>query len=131
VTLMPSEMIEFSSELLVWLVLGVLCFSLAANTGAVTFQASLQYQLHVLAGFVADNVNIAGSRRVEVTIHLPDSLDGHTYTIRTQAYTAEVESESLRATRGTRYPMSAQVLQPGRSYLIRTSDTIAFNEVDR
>lgn len=130
-TLMPSEMVEFSSELLVWLVLGVLCFSLAANTGVVTFQASLQHRLHALAGFVTDNVNIAGSRRVEVTIHLPDNLDGHTYAIRTQAHTTEVESEGLRATSGTRYPMSGQVLQPGRSYLIRMGDAIAFNEVGR
>jgi len=128
---MPSEMVEFSSELLVWLVLGILCLSLAANTGAATFRTSLQYRLQVLAGFVADNVNIAGSRRVEVTIHLPDSLDGHVYAVRTQAYAIEVESESLRATSETKYPTSRQALQPGRSYLIRTGDAIAFHEVGR
>jgi len=122
-------MTEFTSELVVWLVLGLLSMNLAANMGVISSRINLQSQLQVLARYVADNANIVGSRMVEVSIRLPDSLDGHIYAVRAGTYTILAESEGLRATQNTRYLMSEQTLDPGRSYSIRAGDTITFRVV--
>ncbi len=127
---MPSELLDFTGEMVVWLILGAVLFAQVSNLGSETFHVSSQAALATIARHVAVTINVVGSRRVEIRLVLPRMSIVGVYKIIVSGNRVLVESSRDSVSCLALYPCVPQTLELNCHYLVRFSGSqVVFEEV--
>jgi len=119
---LPSELIETASEILIWALVGLLLLSNFTELGIGTLQVSSDATFSTIGRYIADTVNIVGSRRVEVTIELPRAGLTGLYTVSLSGKSIAVKSRRGSIYCMALYPSVSVVLESGHRYVVRPGE---------
>jgi len=127
--MMPTESIEFSFELMIWAVLGVILMVCVISVTAYNLNSNKFQALNSTAYYISQNVNIAASRNVQVYIKLPDKIAGTTYNVCIYRKNVILSMDETETSKQTLFPMVTTTLTPGKSYiLIPQAGIVLFQE---
>jgi len=110
--------------------LGVILMAVTINAGMGRLQSNLLTSLDCISVYITQNVNIATSRNVQLTIKLPNNINGVLYEVKIHSKEITVESLGLKASKQSSFPMEETILSAGKCYRItQNQQLIRFTEV--
>jgi len=125
---LPSELLDFTGELVIWLILGMLLLAQFSELGLETFHVSSRGALAVIARHITATINIVGSRRVEIRLDLPMMNIVGVYKVVVSGRMVLVESNRDSVSCLSLYPCISKTLESSHHYLVRFSEGRIFFE---
>jgi len=126
---LPSELLDLTSEIVVWLILGIVLLAHFSELGTESFHVSSRMSIATIAGHIATVVNIVGSRRVDVCVDLPRMSIVGGYRVILSGRSIFVESNRDSVSCLALYPCISKILESDHQYLARFSGgRVAFEE---
>jgi hypothetical protein len=123
---MPTETVEFSFELIIWAFLGIILMTCIFNVASAKLDSNRTLGMKFIAYYIVQNVNIAASRNIRLSIKLPCDINGLPYCVYASGKTVVIQADNLEASKETLFPMVSKTFSSGKCYLIIPQDGIVF-----
>ena len=123
---MPTETVEFSFELVIWAFLGIILMACVFNVASSKLNSDRTVGINFIAYYIVQNVNIAASRNMQLSIKLPRDIHGFPYHVYAYGKTVVIQVGNLETSKETLFPMVGKTFSPGKCYFLVPHDGVVF-----